>query len=160
MPLTPVTTTDVRYPNPPSVSDLCLLKKLSELNPAKSSGPDMIPSWLLKENVDLLAPAVTDIIKCSFAEACLPQSWKQADIVPIPKQGPVYDVNRHLRPISLTPVLSKMAKEFVIKQYVKPAVLGKVDPRHFGTIPGSSITEALISMTHALNSAIDGKVPL
>lgn len=72
MPLTPVTTTDVRYPNPPSVSDLCLLKKLSELNPAKSSGPDMIPSWLLKENVDLLAPAVTDIIKCSFAEACLP----------------------------------------------------------------------------------------
>ena len=116
----------------------------------------MIPSWLLKENADLLAPVVSDIIKCSVAEARLPQSWKHADIVPIPKQVPVYDVNRHLRPISLTPVLSKVAEEFVVEQYVKPAVLAKVNPRQFGTIPGSSTTEALISMTHAWNCATDG----
>ena len=69
---------------------------------------------------------------------------------------PVYDVNRHLRPISLTPVLSKVAEEFVVEQYVKPAVLAKVDPRQFVTIPGSSTTLALISMTHAWNSATDG----
>ena len=75
--------------------------------PVKSSGPDMIPSWLLKENADVLAPAVTDIINCSFGEARLPQSWEHADIVPIPKQMPVYDVNEHLRPISLTPYCQK-----------------------------------------------------
>ena len=155
-PLAQDATSDVCYPNPPLVSELCVLKKLSALNPAKSSGPDMIPSWLLKENADLLAQVVTDIMNCSFAEARLPQSWKHADIVPIPKRVPVYDVNRHLRPISLTPVLSKVAEEFVVAQYVKPAVLAKVDPRQFGTIPGSSTTEALISMTHAWNCATDG----
>lgn len=98
-PLGPVITADAGYSNPPSVSEFRVLKKLSVLNPSKSSGPDMIPSWLLKENADLLAPAVTDIINCSFAEARLPQSWKRADIVPIPKQMPIYDVNKHLRPI-------------------------------------------------------------
>ena len=153
-PLGPVITADARYSNP--VSEFCVQKKLSVLNPAKSSGPDMIPSWLLTENADLLAPAVTDIINCSFAEAHLPQSWKQADIVLVPKQVLVYDVNKHLRPISLTPVLSKVAEEFVVEQYVKPAVLEKVDPGQFGTIPGSSTTEALISMTHVWYKATDG----
>ena len=155
-PLGPVNAADSRCSNPPLVSEFRVLKKLSVLNPAKSSGPDMIPSWLLKENADLLAPAVTDIINCSFGEACLPQSWKHADIVPIPKQMPVYDVNMHLRPISLTPALSKVAEEFMVEQHVKPAVLEKMDPGQFGTIPGSSTTEALISMTHAWYSATDG----
>ena len=78
------------------------------------------------------------------------------DDAPIPKQTPVYDVNKHLRPISLTPVLSKLAEDFVVDRYVKPAVLAKVDPRQFGTVPGSSTIEALISMTHAWYSATDG----
>ena len=47
-PLDPVSTADVRYSNPPSVSEFRVVKKLSVLNPAKSLGPDMIPSWLLK----------------------------------------------------------------------------------------------------------------
>lgn len=86
----------------------------------------MIPPWLLKENADLSALLVTDIINYLFAEVRLLQSL-------------------HLRPISLTPVLSKVAEEFVVKQYVKPAVFVKVDPRQFGTIPGSNTTEALIN---------------
>ena len=52
-PLGPDITADARYSNPPSVSEFCVLKKVSVLNPATSSGPDMIPSWLLKENADL-----------------------------------------------------------------------------------------------------------
>ena len=76
--LGPVSTADARYSNPPSVSEFGILKKFFVLNPAKTSGPDMIPSWLLNENADLLAPAVTDIINCFFGQARLPQSWKHA----------------------------------------------------------------------------------
>ncbi|KAL9985209.1 hypothetical protein ACROYT_G007583 [Oculina patagonica] len=90
VPLAPDAITDDRHPNPPLVSVHCVFKKLSTLNPAKALGPDIIPSWLLKENTDLLAPVVTDIINCSFAEARLPLTWKHANIVPIPKQVPVY----------------------------------------------------------------------
>ena len=156
IPLVPGASADMQYSNPPSVTVSCVFKKLSSLNPAKASGPDNIPAWLLKENADLLAPVVTDILNCSYSEAQLPQSWKFADIVPIPKQTPVYDVNKHLRPISLTPILSKLAEEFVVDRYVKPAVLAKVDTQQFGTVPGSNTTEALISMLHSWNGSTDG----
>ena len=55
-----------------------------------------------------------------------------------------------------TPVLFKLAEDFVVDLYVKPAVLAKVDPRHFGIVPGSGTSEALVSMIHAWNSATDG----
>ena len=144
-PLAPDATLDVPYPNSPLFLEICILKKLSALNSAKSAGLDMIPPWLLKENADLSALLVTDIINYLFAEVRLLQSWKHADIVVIPKQVLVYDVNRHLQPISITRVLSKVAEEFVVKQYVKPAAFVKVDPRQFGTTPGSNTTEALIN---------------
>ena len=102
------------------------------------------------------AQLVSDILNCSYSEARLPQSWKEADITPVPKQTPKDDVNKHLRPISLTPVLSKLTEDFVVDRYVKPAVLAKVDPRQFGTVPGSNTSEALVSMIHTWNSATDG----
>ena len=142
--------------DPPSVTEVNVFKNLSSLNATKASGPDGVPGWLLKENADLLAPVVTSIINCSLAEGRLPQSWKLADVVPVPKQKPVQDINKHLRPISLTPVLSKVAEDFVVVNHIKPAVLAKVDPRQFGTVPGSSTTEALVSMVHAWNHATDG----
>ena len=66
------------------------------------------------------------------------------------------DVNNHLRPISLTPVLSKLAEDFEVDRDVKPAVLAKVDPRQFGTFPGSGTSEALVNMMYIGNSATDG----
>ena len=76
----------------------------SKFESDKASGPDGIPSWILKENSDILAFPVSEILNYSYQEACLPQSWKHTDIIPIPKQKPVREVNKHLRPISLTPI--------------------------------------------------------
>ncbi|PFX27209.1 RNA-directed DNA polymerase from mobile element jockey [Stylophora pistillata] len=69
---------------------------------------------------------------------------------------PVQDINKHLRPISLTPILSKIAEEYVVDTYVKPAVLSKIDPQQFGTVPKSSATHALISMIHSWAKSTDG----
>ena len=93
--------------------------KLSSLNPKKATGPDGIPAWLIKENADLLLAPITNIINSSFSEGRLPPSWKTADIAPIAKQKQVQDVNKDLRPISLTPVLSKVAEEFVVEEHVR-----------------------------------------
>ena len=81
---------------------------------------------------------------------------EEADVVPVPKQRPVQDINKHLRPISLTPILSKIAEEYVVDTYVKPAVLSKIDPQQFGTLPESSTTHASISMTHSWAKSTDG----
>ena len=156
---TPLTAGDSIHPVQGStyeVTELSVFKKLSGLNPSKSTGPDGIPGWLLKENADLLTLPVLDILNASFRESRLPPSWKEADIVPIPKQKPVIGVNKNLRPISLTPVLSKVAEDYVVEDFVKPAVLEKVDRRQFGTIPGTCTTHALVSMVHSWLCATDG----
>ena len=99
--------------------------QLASINPMKASRPDGI-YWLLKENADLLSDAVTDIINSSFAERGLPPSWKSADTVQIPKQKPIKDINKHLRLISLMPVLSKVAEEFVVAEHLRPSILKKI----------------------------------
>ena len=119
-------------------------------------GPDGIPKWILKENADLLATAVTDIINTSYKESRLPSSWKFANIIPIPKTKPVRNVNKDLRLISPTPIVSKIAEDYVVNSFVKPAVLNKLDPNQYGTVPRSSTTQAHISMPYFLNASTDG----
>lgn len=117
------------------ISKHAVYLQLALINPRKVSGPDGIPAWLLKENADLLSNTVTDmIIHSSFAERRLPPSWKSADTVPIPKQKPIKEVNKHLRPILLTPALSKVAEESVVVEYLCPSILKKIRDNQFGAI--------------------------
>ena len=97
-----------------------------------------------------------DIINCSFDENRLPPSWKSADTVPIPKQKPIKDVNKHLRPISLTPLLSKVAEEFVVAEHLRPSILKKIGDNQFGAISASSTTYGLISMVHSWTKHTNG----
>ena len=147
---------DTSTPHPFPVAVHAVYLQLASINPQKASGPGGIPAWLLKENADLLSDTVTDIINCSFGENRLPPSWKSADIVPIPKQKPIKDVNKHLRPISLTRLLSKLAEEFVVAEHLRPSFLKKIGDNQFGAIPASSTTYALISMVHSCNKHTDG----
>ena len=74
----------------------------------------------------------------------------------MPKQKPVEDVNKHLRPISLTLTISKVAEDFVAANYVGPVILRVIDPNQFGGIPKSSTVHVLTSMAHHWSQATDG----
>ena len=91
---------------------------------------------------------VYEILNSSFHETHLLPSWKEVDVVLVPNQRPINDINKHLHPISLMPILSKLAENHIVEKYVKPAVLQKLDPRQFGTTPKSSTTHALVNMMH------------
>ena len=139
------------------VLEVCVVRVchlLQHLN--KSSGPDNIPNWLLKEYAELLADPITDILNTSFKEQRVPITWRTANITPIPKVRLVTNLKNELRPISLTPCLSKMAEELIVNDYIKPAVLKIIDPRQFGTVPGSSTVTALIIMFHKWLGDTDG----
>ena len=89
----------------------------------------------------------------------MPQLFLQllvADVVPLPKQKPVEDLSKHLRPISLTPAISKLVEDFVVATHVGPAVLKNINHDQFGGIPKSSSLFALISMFHHRSQATDG----
>ncbi|EDO37311.1 predicted protein, partial [Nematostella vectensis] len=131
-------------------------KVLSKLHPRKASGPDNVPSWLLKEFSDIMAKPITQILNASFKDQRLPPICKMADVPPLPKTKPVLDLRKDLRPISLTPCVSKVAEEFVVTDFVKPAVLEVIGQDQYGAIPKSSTTMALISMLHAWALGTDG----
>jgi hypothetical protein len=55
-------------------------------------------------------------------------------MIPLPKVKQVKDPKKDLRPISLTPTISKVAEEFVVTD-IKPAILKNADPNQYGTVP-------------------------
>lgn len=140
---------------PFQVSSQSTYNKLRDLNSGKSPGPDSIPNWLYKEYAELLVEPITNILNSSYQEQKLPQNWKRANVTPVPKEKIVRDVNKHLRPISLTPIISKIAEDFVVENFVAPKILSIINPVQFGVIPGSSATLALIGMLHKWTEATD-----
>ena len=62
---------------------------------------------MVKAYVGILACPVTAVQNSSFEEQRRPSSWK---MVPVPKLKPVIDINKNLCPISLTFVISKLAR--------------------------------------------------
>ena len=96
------------------------------------------------------------ILNASFREEILHTTWKKADVLPIPKKKPVNTSKKDLRPISLTLCVSKVAEEFIVDKYVKPAILNVIDRSQYGAIPNSSTTLALISILHHRSVNTDG----
>lgn len=66
------------------------------------------------------------------------------------------DVSKDLRPISLTPVFSKIAEEFVVEEQIRPAMFKKIVDSQFRSISKSSTTHALLSMVHSWTKHTDG----
>ena len=110
----------------------------------------------MKDYAELLAFPITKIVNASFKEQRLPFIWKVADVSPLPKNKPVIELRKHLRPISLTACLSKIAEAFIVCDYVRPAVLNILDPCQYGEIPKSCTTYALIHMVHNWVTGTDG----
>ena len=105
-----------------------------------------------------MVPPVMDIMNTSFREGRLPLKCKEEDIVPVPKLRTFQDVNKHLRHISLTPILYKIAEDYVVHDFVMPTVLKKIDRKQYGTIPKSCTTHALVSMIHKAFDHIDHNI--
>ena len=85
IPLDPEFSVVAQHTDSPTVTEFRVLKKLTALNCAKASWPGGIPGWLLKENPDLLAPVVTEILNFSYSTAPYLDTRQRC---PIPQQTP------------------------------------------------------------------------
>lgn len=156
-PLSPDFCVDTNEASVPFVTVDTVEKCLSSVSISKAGGPDDIPNWILKEFSYELAIPVCHIINSSLTEGTLPTIWKHANVTPIPKTAKINDVKTDLRPISLTPTLSKVAEHLIVQYHIKPAVLRRLGTDQFGCIPKSSTTHALINLIHSWTSVTDGK---
>ena len=97
---------------PIKVSNNGVLKLLRGLNPFKATGPDEIPSFILKNTADSLSPYLTHLYQYSFDTGTVPDDWKKANIVPIFKKGEKH-VPSNYRPVSLTSIACKLLEHSI-----------------------------------------------
>lgn len=128
-------------------------KKLSNLGLFKAIGTDGLPNRIWKEFAFELAIPVTEIFNASFSSGFFPTLWKDSYISPIPKVTPI-TCNGDLRPIALTPCISKVQEDFAVKWLIED-VQHEIDPQQFGSLKGSSTSYCLLDMFENWLSSLD-----
>jgi hypothetical protein len=96
-----------------SVADV--IKTFKQVNIQKAAGPDRLPGRVLKACANQLASVFTDIFNLFLFESVIPTCFKQATIVPVPKDSKVTCLTDY-RPIALTSVAMKCS-ERLVKDY-------------------------------------------
>ena len=92
-----------------------VLRLVKSINTSKSSGITNLSSKLLKEAFLVLTKHLTFLFNLSLGNLLYPDDWKQALVVPIPKQGDSHSVSNY-RPISLLPLPGKILEKLVHSQ--------------------------------------------
>ena len=97
------------------VTEPGIIKLLRNIKVKKATGPDEMSPRILEEAAEQLAPILTFISKQSFTSGQIPDDWKSANICPLHKKG-FRDLAESYRPVSLTSVVSELAKLIVYSQ--------------------------------------------
>ena len=127
---------------------------VSRIKTHKTTGPDEIPNWILHDYATILAPPVCAIFNSSLREGTVPVLWKCADVRPVPKIRPPAPIDKDLRPISLTPVLSKCLEKFMCT-WIMDITMDQIDPQQYESIKGTSTVHALVELVHKWKYAVE-----
>ena len=127
-----------------------------------ATGLNDLPAWFLRLGAAAFCGPVTALFNLSLSTSALslrtsavPVQWKRACIRPIPKlttpQQPA-----DFRPISITPVLTRVMEQIMVKQHIYPALLSPPATLnfcdHFAFRPTGSTTAAIITMLHTVTN--------
>ena len=126
-----------------------VLRLLSDLDSQGGTDPlGFFPLFFRKVAI-VLAPKLSIIFRSLIKDGCFPKSWCSANVVPVPK-GSSSSFPNEYRPISLTPVLSKIFEKLVA------ARLGEffereqcLPPRQYAYRKGLGTCDALLDICHS-----------
>lgn len=132
---------------------------ISTFQPFKSPGVDGIFPVLLQKGAKELIPFLLNIFRGSLALGYIPEKWRRAKIIFIPKLGKKDITNpKSFRPISLTPFPLK-TMEKVVDIFTRETTL-KVNPLHcdqHAYRKGRSTETALYALTNFVGKALTHK---
>ena len=147
-------TSTVQVPDEFIISPEMVLARLERINVYKAPGPDNLPNWVLRDFAPFLCEPVCAIFNASVREGKVPLIWKKANVVPVAKVRPPVSMESDIRPISLTPTISKVL-ESMVGRWILDVVGSQLDDHQFGSLKGRSTTHALVDMLHHWNKALD-----
>jgi len=134
------------------VSDFEVFRILDTLRPT-ATGLDKLPAWFLRLAAPVFCGPIADLINLSLLTSTVPKQWKQARIRPVPKTPRPQQVSDY-RPISITPVLSRITERIVVRRYIYPTLSSPLPTLQFvdqfAFRPTGSTTAAIISLLNTI----------
>jgi len=138
------------------VTEVDVFNMLDRLKPT-ATGLDALPSWFLKVSAPVLSAPLAALFNQSIAAGVVPQQWKTAVITPVPKV-PTPTSESDYRPISITPVLSRLIERRIVTSFVYPALDNPPPDLNFSNQyafrPTGSTTAAIIALLHTICSML------
>ena len=132
--------------------------KLLDALPSTATGLDNIPAWYLRIGAPFFSAPISAMMNLSMSTSIVPKQWKVASIVPVAKT-PTPLCHSDYRPISITPILSRLMERVVVTDYIYPSFLSP--PQNlsfldqFAFQPTASTTVALIHLLHTITTLLD-----
>ena len=104
------------------------VRKCINESPTKSCPLDPIPTFILKDCLDILLPSVTKLVNYSLIDGSFPSAFKRAVVTPLIKKAslPRNDIKNY-RPVSGLCFLSKLVERVVAKQLTSHINNNKLD---------------------------------
>ena len=122
-----------------------------------ATGLDELPAWFLRLGAPILAKPITNPFNQSINCSVVPAQWKQAYIRPVNKIAEPKEP-ADFRPISITPVLSRMMEKMIVQTIIYPALLcpppALCFTDQFAFRPTGSTTAAIISFLHTVTNLL------
>lgn len=133
------------------------VKKLIKSSATKSCCLDPIPTFLLKECIDELTPAITTLINLSLSQSVVPPSLKSAVVTPILKKKHLdQEQLKNYRPISNLPFVSKILEKVVSSRLSSHKTENNLrDENQSAYRTGHSTETALVRVQNDFLRAID-----
>ena len=128
-------------------------KILSSLDVLKAVGPDKLPTIVLKECAESLAPSVTAVVNFGLRTGLQLTEGKKKNVPPIHKKGKK-DLVENYRPVSLLPVISKVHDRCLVTRLVLHVHEILYTYQH-GFQKGKSCVTQLLEVFHEIGSALD-----
>ncbi len=129
-------------------------EKLRNLPNKLSSGPDTLPSFLLRKLAFALGEPLANIFSASFESGILPHDWLSANVVPIYKNKGNESSAENYRPVSLTCVCCKVM-ESIIYDSLLAHVRHRITPDQHGFLSGRSTVTQLLETLNDWTLATD-----
>ncbi len=137
------------------ITELMVEKKLTELNPNKSPGPDSMHPRLLKELAQELKKPLTMLFNKSLQDTQLPEIWKRAKITAIFKKGDRKHAGNY-RPVSLTSIICKVFEKLIREHIVSHFKKNKLfTNKQYGFIEGRSSSLQLLKVLDQWTEAVE-----
>lgn len=137
---------------PNCVSEWEVHKELQKIKTHKATHSSDFPSWVTRDNAELLAKPIADIINSILTTGCYPSVWKAAEITPLPKTN-CPKTYKDYRPIALLFHVGKIAERFMNRELSKHLV----DKKQYAYTKGVGTTDALVKLVTDVVTSLDHK---